>query len=253
MCTVTIVPIVGLAGDPVGVRVASNRDESHQRPPASTPVKVSSGDRQAIMPIDPSSGGTWIAVSDAGLVMTLLNRNPHDMRGAVFSNQPSRGRIIPSLFQADSLDQACDLASAMAPGRYAPFRIVITDVSETAEVAMQDHGVTVTRRQTRQPIMFTSSGLGDAVVEPPRRQLFDQWFGDDPKTWPASQDAFHRHQWDDHPQWSVCMSRQDARTVSLTVVELTDDSMTMIYDPKPRDNHVDQHILTSWFDGAPRP
>jgi len=85
------------------------------------------------------------------------------------------------------------------------------------------------------PVMFTSSGLGDARVEGPRRELFHDWFGDDPAQWPAQQDAFHRHRWPDRPELSVCMSREDARSVSLTVVEVTAAGVSLTYHGAPPD------------------
>ncbi len=78
--------------------------------------------------------------------------------------------------------------------------------------------------------MNTSSGLGDHVVEPPRRALFTRMFaGAAPDDFAAIQDAFHRHRWPDRPHLSVDMDRADAETVSLTVIELDDVSVTMRY------------------------
>src|SRR5437868_4095701 len=69
------------------------------------------------------------------------------------------------------------------------------------------------------PVLVTTSGLGDEHVEGPRRALFRQMFtpGVD---WVEQQDRFHRHRWLERPALSVCMSRAEARTVSLTVIEL---------------------------------
>ena len=66
--------------------------------------------------------------------------------------------------------------------------------------------------------MFTSSGLGDELVESPRRELFDRMitFGECSR---QRQDEFHRHSWPDRPYLSVCMRRTDAATRSYTVIE----------------------------------
>jgi hypothetical protein len=80
------------------------------------------------------------------------------------------------------------------------------------------------------PLMFTSSGLGDHLVEPPRRELFERSFEDlDGADVATVQDAFHRHRWPDRPELSVCTSRHDAQTVSHTVVELLPDDVRMTY------------------------
>ena len=82
-----------------------------------------------------------------------------------------------------------------------------------------------------QPVMFTSSGLGDHLVEGPRRALFDDWFGDDASAYAEEQAAFHRHQWPGQEHLSVCMHREDARTVSYTVVDVRPDGVEMVYHP----------------------
>src|SRR5262249_13957501 len=73
MCTVSIVAL----NEPGNrrLRLACNRDELRSRPAALPPLVRNCDERQAIMPIDPVSDGTWIAVNDAGIAATLLNVN----------------------------------------------------------------------------------------------------------------------------------------------------------------------------------
>ena len=49
---------------------------------------------------------------------------------------------------------------------------------------------------------------------------------------PPVQDAYHRHVWPDRRHESVCMYREDARTVSMTVVERLTDAVAMTYYPE---------------------
>ncbi|MEL7087152.1 MAG: hypothetical protein AAGL98_01720, partial [Planctomycetota bacterium] len=77
------------------------------------------------------------------------------------------------------------------------------------------------------PAMLTSSGLGDHLVETPRRELFHAG----PFRTPADQDAFHGHRGADRPELSVFMHRDDARTVSRTAVEVAADAVVMAYTP----------------------
>ena len=115
MCTVTLVP----AGPPDhpdhpgrGWRLACNRDESRKRPAAEPPSSHTFGPRHALMPTDPPSGGTWIAVNSAALAATLLNVNLPDRPIAL--RPVSRGRsplrfevslqgipivVVPALFE----------------------------------------------------------------------------------------------------------------------------------------------------------
>ena len=75
MCTVTVLPQALLSSDASDdqllLRVVCNRDELTTRTPALPPTLWTAGPRRVLMPIDPHSGGTWIAANDAGLVFVL--------------------------------------------------------------------------------------------------------------------------------------------------------------------------------------
>jgi hypothetical protein len=81
------------------------------------------------------------------------------------------------------------------------------------------------------PLLFTSSSLGDAVAEAPRRRLFDATVcGRDASLFEA-QRRFHDHQWPDRPEISVRMLRPDARTVSRSFVTVAAGRIDFIYEP----------------------
>jgi hypothetical protein len=203
------------------LRLAMNRDELLTRPPALPPRLVRVGDRSAIMPIDPQSGGTWIAVNDAGLALTVLNVNPAPPPAACgFAH--SRGEIIQRLLHCDNLQHAWSLAEQIDRDSFPPFRLVIADTAQCVVLSPDDTDVFDVADL---PLMFTSSGLGDALVEPPRRRLFLDAL---PRT-PAAQDEFHRHRWPDRPELSVCMSRAGAATVSYTVIEIDAARVSLKY------------------------
>ncbi len=225
MCTVTLVP------RPDGFRLAVNRDELRARPAAETPHVRRHGERQAIYPIDPPSGGTWVAVNDAGVAFTLLNRTVDGAPPRPDANR-SRGEIIPALLGADRATDAWALLEQLGPADFTLFRLLIVD-AQNAVVARHegDRFTHTVRARPNAPMMLTSSGLGDAVVEPPRRALFDSWFGGDARDWADQQRAFHRHAWPDRRPLSVNMSRDDARTVSCSFLDVTARRVEMRYAP----------------------
>src|SRR5439155_17977933 len=90
----------------------------------------------------------------------------------------------------------------------------------------------------RGPLLFTSSGLGDGLVDPPRRVLFEEWFVPG-ANWREIQDAYHRHSWPDRSHLSVCMRRPEARTVSCTIVDLDHTRVAMTYLPDAPDQPVE--------------
>jgi hypothetical protein len=80
-------------------------------------------------------------------------------------------------------------------------------------------------------LMRTSSSLGDGLVEPPRRKLFNQMMRTSAAERLRAQDRFHAHTWPRRPELGVLMSRPDARTVSRTVCDIGPDGWAMTYEP----------------------
>ena len=246
MCTLTLLNQNDTpAGSASGVagrsafRLMMNRDELRDRPLARPPQVFRRGRHDATWPIDPPSGGTWIAVNDAGVVAALLNVSPdpmsHPARQLPQAHHASRGSLIPSLMDCDTAAGAASRFDELNWETYPPFRLVIVDGRHIAE-AISDG---LTYSHAVQPMdgasrMYASSSLGDALVDKPRRELFCSMFegvnvdgGDvghgasDATAGFAIQDAFHRHRWVGREALSVCMSRPDACTVSLTEVSVS--------------------------------
>lgn len=243
MCTVTALPRSllsrGASAEPLLLRIAHNRDERLTRAAGLPPAIWSAGVRRALMPIDPESGGTWIAANDAGVVFAILNANPGPRPGDLRSPGPrtaeyrpaeSRGGIIPAIVESGTISDALTRAQSLRAGRYAPFRLLIFDRFQLVECWPQGDRIRHRRSFLSSAIMRTSSGLGDAVVAQPRRALFQRVLGNpgDPR---AAQDRFHRHRWIGREAVSVDMRRSDARTVSLTVVEVGCETISMSYCP----------------------
>lgn len=234
MCTVTALPRTLLIADPspdrLLLRVACNRDELLTRQPALPPTLWAAGARRVLMPIDPDSGGTWIAASDAGVVFVLLSANPRVANPGVpvSAGEISRGTIIPSLVGCATVSRALAQAEKLAATRFAPFRLLILDRYEVVDCWPDGDRIRHRRSYLQSAILRTSSGLGDAVVARPRRTLFQRTFNG-PSDSRVSQDLFHRHQWSGREAISVNMRRPDARTVSQTIVEVRDGSVTLAY------------------------
>lgn len=239
MCTVSIINLHDAAGagaGPVGYRMVVNRDEHRDRAIAIPPrwheiSRPGGGVVRAIFPLDPAGGGTWVALSEAGLMMCLLNRNDlprpklPDPRTLI-----SRGRIIPQLIGHASAAEALAALREMNLRAMAPFRLLAVDPphaggSRGAEglapfVASWDLRELRIEPLAAPPLCLVSSGLGDVHVQP-RLGLFREMVGSATGAAAiAQQDRFHRHVWPDRPEISVLMSRCEARTVSILTAEV---------------------------------
>jgi hypothetical protein len=215
MCTVTIVQHAG------GVRLMSNRDERRGRSAALPPQTFALNRRRAAFPVDPAGGGTWVGVNDAGLVVTLLNLHDGQFRDTA-ARRPSRGQIVRALLSCGSIPEALAAASCIDARRFAPFRLLVVErrtiaVSRATDAALLDWSLASIVR----PLLFTSSSMGDASVDPVRRRLFDRMMAIGSPGWLGAQARYHRHQWRSRPEVSVRMERPDALTVSRTTVDVT--------------------------------
>ena len=223
MCTVTLLPYDG------GFRLACNRDERRDRPAALPPTNHVCGERLATFPVDPAGGGTWIGVNDAGLAATLLNRTRSTDAQRIVAR--SRGLIVPLVMAAQCWGEAMLTADGIDPTSYRPFRLIIVRGSLVGEIVSDGRRLSSTAAALTGPRLFTSSSLGDALVEEPRRRLFEQMIRDHRDGWPQGQWRFHRHCWPQQPELSVAMERDDARTVSRTVIDVRAESINFSYQP----------------------
>jgi hypothetical protein len=224
MCTVTVVPY------DAGVRVVCNRDERRSRPQALPPRVHRVAGRLAAFPIDPVGGGTWIGVNDAGLIVALLNRNG-GAPGAVPHPKRSRGLIARRLLRHGAADEAWQSVRGIDVLAYAPFSVLLVSCRWIGAATSDGTGLETTVSPLDRPMLFTSSSLGDDVVEPPRRHLFERLVIGGRDGWLNGQAAFHRHRWKRRPDISVRMSRVDALTVSHTTADVTRHGRRLLYQP----------------------
>lgn len=222
MCTVSIIyPESG------GFRLVTNRDERRSRAAALPPaVRSLEGGVLAVWPVDPDGGGTWVGVNSSGVVMTMLNVNPPS--GSVSAERArSRGLIVPQLISNSNAAGAAAQLAGMALDDFPPFRFVAADVHGVVDAVWDSRSLALAMRGSA-PCCFVSSGLGDAVVAE-RLPLFNEMVV---RTGggPVHQDAFHGHRWPDRPEVSVLMERANARTVSVTTIEVFPDrEAVMVY------------------------
>jgi hypothetical protein len=143
----------------------------------------------------------------------------------------SRGLIVCEILRCGSLSQVLETIASLDVSLFDPFRLVVAHGSTVVD-ATTDGVRTVTRRQITldRPLLFTSSSLGDALVEAPRQRLFQRMVVERRSGWLRGQRRFHRHQWTLRPEISVRMERDDALTVSRTVVDVTPARRSLLYE-----------------------
>lgn len=204
-----------------------NRDEQRTRAESLGPSRVAIGPRTAVMPIDPASGGTWVGVNDAGLVACLLNRTRNPEHAARFRLRASRGEIVPGILAADHLDRAVQQACDLEAVRWPPFRLFIAHGRDAAILTSEGEQITIDRAgQVTDPLLLSSSGLGDEHVRAYREHAFSAFNRMHPDPVSAQQ-AYHSASDAQHAALAPLMTRLDARTVSQTTIDVTTDRITL--------------------------
>jgi len=218
MCTVS----VAHSPDGAALRILVNRDERRVRMQARPPARFAPDGVPAIWPVDQEAGGTWAAVTGPGLAFALLNVSapwPPAGDGPI----TTRGAIIPYLAPAADLEDA-ERRFVSGPARWPcrPFTLLVASCDRL--LLMSPQGTV----ELDAPLVLSTSSLGDALVEGPRRALFANLLSSSATAWQA-QDRLHQHAWPDRRHVSALMSRPDACTVSRTEMVVTRDGAEMRY------------------------
>lgn len=220
MCTVTWLETDG------GYHLFSSRDELRTRGPARAPRLHETPAGRFLAPIDSDGGGTWIAVNDRGLGLTLLNDYAADPGPGDFE---SRGLLVSFLATAGT---PADVRAALAATdleRYRPFRLVVLAPGSTAQVRHWD-GRGETGETGGEPPLLTSSSVDPVGADAARRELLNRTRD------PLDVDrlvAFHRSHEPERGALSPCMHRDDARTVGFTHLDVMPGRAVMRYQDGP--------------------
>ncbi len=225
MCTLTYLL------DDIGYELFFNRDEQRIRVPAIPPTFNQS--KNAIYPIDPQGGGTWIGVNQQGLTLALLNYYQ-----ASYSNNRhvvSRGQLILSLLhtKGDIIEQL----KAMDLQVYQPFQLCIFPKGLSINKHKVHHvkwaGSKLLFLDVSLPI--TSSSIDIDEVFKIRRYIFNQIVS--AKTPSSSQLKNFHFSTEPTAVHSVNMQRSDAQTVSISHIIVNEDITFNYFDNVVKKEH----------------
>lgn len=230
MCTVAFVPHPS-----GGYLLGHNRDESVSRARA-TPPEVRQGPGLPFLaPRDPEGGGTWIATNAAGLTVCLLNAKDRPHR-RIEGEPTSRGLLLLEAARLDSILAVASWFASAAPRlhRYRSFHLLAV---EPGRGARNPPRVLRFRFEGGEPVadartglaLFVSSGYDPAGAERQRQLSWNRQIahagqpdGEALARWLASHDPAPG-------PLSVCMHREEARTVSRTLVTVSEGIVEMAY------------------------
>jgi hypothetical protein len=212
------------------LRLGFNRDELRSREPALPPEVRDGPAGRWIAPRDGRAGGTWIAASERGVVLALLNRS----EGAPPPGVASRGLLIPELLGATDADALVDALGRRDLAPFAPFRLLALWHGRDAGVVAGWNGVALDAAELDAAAgLLCSSSLGDERVTATRGAVWERHRAGATSFDAAAHDAFHRDHAPEPSAWSVCMHRDDAQSVSFTAVEIGGGVVRLAYHDAP--------------------
>jgi hypothetical protein len=230
VCTLSWTPLPG------GYALAMNRDERPTRARGLPPVRSVVRDVPVLMPTDPDAGGTWVSVNGIGLSLALLNRygeSPRDP-GATFT---SRGLLIREMACFGNPSEVESDLKRRPLERYRPFTLVVMARGGRPQV-FDWNGLRLAGSLVRRPgLVRASSGSDQAEAERVRGGLVRTAAAEQGGLTAATLERLHRSHFPEKGAISICMHRQEANTVSLSLITVNENDISIFYvDGPPGEN-----------------
>ncbi len=234
MCTVTFIP------QPKGDFIlTSNRDENAVRSPQNI-SQVEQAGATLIFPRDTLAGGTWIAASDDGRVVCLLN-------GAFekHKHQPpykhSRGTMVLDFFIFPSVQ---DFFKKYDFEGLEPFTFIMVN-QEGGLFELRWDGKDTYKKEldSKGFYMWSSASLYTAQVREQRRKWFREWCENRLDFSLEAIQQFHQYGGDGDPWNGFIMNRFGlVQTVSITNIVKQKDETGLIYNDLLRNRITQNHL-----------
>lgn len=220
MCTVTYLP----TGDR-SFLFTSNRDEAPSRAAGDIQSRQINGKR-VLFPQDELAQGTWIAMSDAGQFVCILNgaftvhkRNP--------PYRMSRGLMALQFFEYQNAEQ---FFQAFEFTGLEPFTFIIYDKGKLYDVHWDENDPNVRALAVNQSHIWSSSTLYEPERQQQREQWFAQWRAQNPAPTSEAILDFHRHGGEGDPAYNLVMNRFNlVCTTSITHLNGSGNQIAMQY------------------------
>jgi hypothetical protein len=223
-----------------GFQLLCNRDEKRTRERASAPAAEWLDGVSVLAPRDGARGGTWIAVNEYGVAVTLLNGAHIGGSGKAGAYSESRGVVLRRLATARTANEVCERAWRMELGPVAPFTVAALEPGLPGAIIEWDgeqKGIVV----LGDPLLPLASSSFDAEgVRGARREQFARLCGVTPGI--EELVAFHQSHGGaagaNGDAYSPCMHRGDAETVSFSWIRVTRGNARFLYQPTAPCRHT---------------
>jgi hypothetical protein len=210
-----------------GFLLGMNRDEQRSRAIASPPSVHRCGDLPTLYPSE-QGGGTWIGINGAGLSAALINWYSRPQYGGTPAS--SRGAIIPRLLASRSFEGMERSLLSLPLSRLNPFRLFMIGSDDKVVREYRSDGSGAVRvDHPWETAHWFSSGHNEASATMTRGTVCGKAGKEtDAGTLPWLERLHSSHD-PEAGSDSICMHRDDAVTVSLTLLDITGNAASMSY------------------------
>lgn len=240
MCTLSWVPLP----EEHGYALAMNRDERRTRVRGIPPTAELIKGVRVMLPRDPEAGGTWVSVNALGLSLALLNRyedTPHDDAGVY----TSRGLLVRSLAHLAELSLVRDSLNSGRLSDYRAFTLACVSPGSSPHL-FEWNGRNLDCTVVEAPgLVRASSGSDQTRAEQERGALFREAAQEEWGLTPARLEALHRSHRPVRGPFSICMHRDEAETVSLSLITVSQRQILFRYvdgSPGETSAFIDRHL-----------
>ncbi len=205
-----------------------NRDERRTRARGLPPDQTLVQNVAVLMPTDPDGGGTWVSVNRHGMSMALLNRyeeSPQDPRGTF----TSRGLLIREIAWVAGPSELEAALRSRPLASYRPFTLAGVASGGVPQLYDWD-GRRLTHSVVAEPgLVRASSGSNQVEAEQVRGELFRAAGAEAGGLTAASLGRLHRSHLPQKGPLSICMHREEAKTVSLSLITVNEKQISIFY------------------------
>ncbi|NQU09882.1 NRDE family protein [bacterium] len=207
-----------------GYELFCSRDEQRSRAIAEPPAIRTVRDVRSLAPRDPQGGGSWVGVNEFGLSLSLLNYYPQP-ESAPPGPHPSRGLLLTSLLDTRSPDEIAGVLGQRPLAEYPPFLLLTVAPRVRPRLVRWDGHRLASEINPAPPV--TTSSFDPAGVARARQEQFAALRHS------GTQALRHYHLSRDPrgDAYSVWMNRPEARTLSLSHIAVTRETITFDYQP----------------------
>jgi hypothetical protein len=213
-----------------GYRLFCNRDEKHTRRIAIPPAVRERRGVRFLAPLDGDQGGTWIGVNQFGLSLCLLNRYQDEAAPLVEAvRYLSRGLLLVELIDCRTSSQTQSRIEQINLAHFRPFTLLILEPEQSSLLIHWTGCVRLSEPDGESAMPLISSSHDLTGVSLTRRRFFNSLLTESEKVDYNLLDKFHSSHFPTASAYSICMHRDDARTVSFSKINVTRDGIEFFY------------------------